>query len=85
MPRVTFTAHLRHWAPAAPVTVPGATPRQALDAIFAEHQLLRSYVLDEQRRLRKHVVLFVDGERAALDDAVAPDAEICVLQALSGG
>ena len=85
MPRVTFTAHLRHWAPAEPATVPGATPRQALDAVFARHLLLRSYVLDEQRRLRKHVALFVDGERAALDDAVGPDAEICVLQALSGG
>jgi len=85
MPRITFTAHLRRWAPAEPVEVAGATVRLALDAVFAERPDLCSYVLDDQRRLRKHVALFVDGERAALDDAVAPEAEICVLQALSGG
>jgi sulfur-carrier protein len=85
MPRVIFTAHLRRWAPAAPATVPGATVRLALDAVFAEYPALRRYVLDEQRRLRKHVALFVDGTRAALDDAVAPEADIHVLQALSGG
>ena len=85
MPTVTFTAHLRRLAPAAPVQVEGTTVRAALDAVFDSHPLLRSYVLDEQRRLRKHVVLYVDGEKAALDQAVAPAAELCVLQALSGG
>jgi hypothetical protein len=85
MPRVTFTAHLKRWAPAEPVTVAGATVRLVLDAVFVLHPGLGSYVLDDQRRLRKHVALFVDGERAALDDAVRPAAEIYVLQALSGG
>jgi sulfur carrier protein ThiS len=46
-------------------------------------------VLDDQRRLRRHVVIFVDGERvppeAALQRAVGEDSEIYVLQALSGG
>ena len=85
MPRVVFTAHLRRLAPAAPAVVGGATARAALDEVFAAHPLLRGYVLDDQQRLRKHVALFIDGERAAIDDAVAPDAELCVLQALSGG
>ncbi|HVJ53928.1 MAG TPA: MoaD/ThiS family protein [Aliidongia sp.] len=85
MPRVLFTAHLKRLAPAGPVWVEAGTVRAALDRVFAEHPLLRSYVLDEQARLRKHVVLFVDGNRAALDDPVAPAAELCVLQALSGG
>jgi molybdopterin synthase sulfur carrier subunit len=85
MPRITFTAHLKRWAPVEPVTVPGSSARLALDAVFATHPALRSYVLDDQRRLRKHVALFVDGQRATLDDAVPPEAEIYVLQALSGG
>jgi len=85
MPRITFTAHLRRWAPSGPVIVPGTTVRLALESVFAEYPALRLYVLDEQRRLRKHVALFVDGTRAALDDAVPQNAEIYVLQALSGG
>lgn len=46
-------------------------------------------MLDEHGRLRKHVVVFVDGtmvaDRVALTDAVGPDSEVFVMQALSGG
>lgn len=85
MPQVIFTAHLRRLAPKSPVEVAGGTVADALSAVFAEHPLLGSYVLDDQRRLRRHIALFVDGERAALADPVGPDAKIAVLQALSGG
>ena len=84
MPTVLFTAHLRRIAP-PPAMVQGDTVRQALDGVFRNHPQLQGYVLDDQRRLRKHVALFVDGNRAGLDDAVGPTAEIAVLQALSGG
>jgi hypothetical protein len=50
---------------------------------------LRSYLLDDQERLRQHVSVFIDGElivdRERLTDAVAPASEIYVVQALSGG
>jgi hypothetical protein len=85
MPSVVFTAHLRRLAPPAPVEVEGGTVAGALDAVFARHPLLESYILDDQRRLRRHIALFVDGERARLDDPVRPHARIAVLQALSGG
>jgi len=84
MPRLVFTSHLRHVAP-GPAIVPGATVREALNAAFLTRPALAAYVLDDQKRLRRHVVLFVDGYRAALDDRVDGAAEICVLQALSGG
>lgn len=84
MPTVRFTAHLRHFAP-APVAVAGETVRQALDVIFADTPLLAGYVLDDQHRLRRHVALFVNGQRAALDDRIDDGADIAVLQALSGG
>lgn len=84
MPTVLFTAHLRQWAP-APSRVAGSTVREALEAVFASRPRLAAYVLDDQRRLRRHVALFVDGARAGLDDAVGPAAEIAVLHALSGG
>ena len=85
MPQVVFTAHLRRLAPPAPVDVVGDTVAEALASVFQRHPMLESYVLDDQRRLRRHVALFVDGERAQLVDPVGPNAKIAVLQALSGG
>jgi sulfur carrier protein ThiS len=50
---------------------------------------LRGYILDDQNRLRRHVVVFVNGEpvhdREQLSDAVQPSSEVFVMQALSGG
>ena len=85
MPQVLFTAHLRRLAPPAPVEAAGDTVADALDSVFAQHPLLETYILDDQRRLRRHIALFVDGERAQLADPIGPDARIAVLQALSGG
>ena len=63
--------------------------RDALDAVFAENERARSYVLDDQGQLRRHMIIFVNGEmirdRVALSDPVSPDAEVDVMQALSGG
>ena len=89
MPSVQFTSHLRKVAPTGIITVDGATLRLALEEVFARHPKVRSYVLDDQERLRKHVVIFVDGERVSggsdLKRVVNPTAQIYVLQALSGG
>jgi hypothetical protein len=85
MARVVFTSNLKRHIDAPPTQVPGGTVRQVLDAVFRENPRLRGYVLDDQGRVRHHVVLFVDGERADLGDAVTETNEIYVLQALSGG
>jgi hypothetical protein len=89
MPSVQFTSHLRKVAPTGTMTVEGDTLRLALDAVFAAHPRVKSYILDDQGRLRKHVVIFVDGARVSggsdLMLPVSPSAQIYVLQALSGG
>jgi molybdopterin synthase sulfur carrier subunit len=85
MARVVFTSNLRRHIDAPPTQVAGRTVRQVLDAVFRDNPRLRGYVLDDQGRVRHHVVLFVDGERADLGDAVTEANEIYVLQALSGG
>ena len=89
MPRIRFTANLRRHLTVPDLDASGATVREALDAALKHEALLRSYVLDDQGRLRRHVTIFVGGQmiadRAGLTDPVAPDAEIYVLQALSGG
>lgn len=70
-------------------TVEGATVREVLDAYFALHPQVRSYVVDEQGAVRRHVVVFLNGrqlvDRAGLGEAVGPDDELHVFQALSGG
>jgi hypothetical protein len=89
MARMFFTQHLRRLVPHEPVEVTGATLRDALDDLFRQIPALRSYVLDDQGRLRQHVCAFVDDERidftGPLDCAVGPESEIYVMQALSGG
>jgi molybdopterin converting factor small subunit len=89
MARVTFTANLARHLSCPPVEVDGATVREVLDGVFAENEQARSYVLDDQAALRKHMAIFVNGnqirDRAKLSDPVPPNGEIYVLQALSGG
>ena len=89
MPTIRFTPNLQRHIDAPSATVEGATVQAALASVFADHPKLRGYVLDDQGRLRKHVMVFVAGEmiqdRKTLSDPVADDAEIFVMQALSGG
>ncbi len=89
MPTVFFTRALQRFLPAPPIEVEGGTVGEVLAAAFALHPALRSYVLDDQGALRRHVALYVDGEpvrdRAALADRVGPRSEIHVFQALTGG
>lgn len=89
MPEVTFTAALERFLSAPSAKVHGATVREALEEIFRGNSRLRGYVLDDQGRLRRHVVVFVDGEpiadRDGLADRLDPAAKVFVMQALSGG
>jgi hypothetical protein len=89
MARVVFTANLARHIAAEPVEATGATVREVLDAVFAGDDLARSYVLDDQSALRKHMNVFVDGNRVRdrihLTDPVPANAEVYVIQALSGG
>jgi sulfur carrier protein ThiS len=89
VPKVEFTGHLRRYMKLACVEVDGGTVHDALEAVFTREPRLRGYVVDEQGVLRKHVNVFVNGQpvadRARLSDAVSPDDEIYILQALSGG
>lgn len=89
MPQVVFTANLRRHVECPDAIVDATTVREALDAVFLKNQQLRGYVLDDQDRLRTHLVVFVDGQpvkdRNCLSDSVADSTEIYVMQALSGG
>ena len=89
MARVEFTANLRRHLEAPVQAAPGATVHAVLEHVFAGHPRLRSYILDDQGRVRRHVAIYVNAERiadrVALSDPVGNDDEIYVFQALSGG
>jgi sulfur-carrier protein len=89
MPQVHVTSWLRELIPDAPLQASGGTVGESLAALFEQVPHARSYVLDDQGRLRKHVCIFADGKRLTNDQAlgqpVGPNSQLYVMQALSGG
>jgi len=89
MARVVFTSNIQRHVICPDADAPGQTVREVLENVFAENSQARSYVLDDQSALRKHMTIFVDGQmvrdRKRLGDSVSETSLIHVLQALSGG
>lgn len=89
MARISFTDNLHKHVPCPPTNADGDTVRDVLETVFADNPGLRSYLLDDQGRMRKHVNIYIGGamieDRIGLTDAIAPNDEIYVFQALSGG
>ena len=83
---VTLRGQLRTLAGGRPDhQVPGATVGELLRALEAEQPALRGWILDERGRVRRHINVFVNGERAKQDSPVGPDDRVDVLPAISGG
>ena len=89
MATVVFTPNLKRHVECPTEEVAGATVRTVLDTVFSKNAKLRGYVLDDQGALRKHMIVFVDGnhsnDRDHLSDPVRATSEVYVMQALSGG
>lgn len=89
MAQVFFTTHLRAVVDCPFLNARGDTAGEALADVFRSHPRLKGYVLDEQGALRRHVCLFLDGNRlahaTALAAPVTATSELYVMQALSGG
>lgn len=89
MATVHFTSHLSGYAKCGPVVTPGGALGDVLTSAIADNPRLRSYVLDDQGLLRRHVAVFVDGrlvtDRLGLRDLVDESSDVYVMQALSGG
>ena len=89
MTSVQFTSHLQMHLECPTLDVHGETVRDVLEEVFSRNPKLRGYLLDDQHRLRQHVVIFIDDQviqdRCHLKDPVTEHSEIYVMQALSGG
>ena len=89
MVAISFTSNLQRHVPCPPTNVQGGTVGEVLEQVFAANPRLRSYLVDEQGRLRKHVNIWLDDkaieDRLELSDTVANDTRLYVFQLLTGG
>ncbi|HEU4979531.1 MAG TPA: MoaD/ThiS family protein [Solirubrobacteraceae bacterium] len=69
----------------AEVTLAGATVGELLRELERAHPGLGGWILDERGLIRRHINVFVNGERAREDAPVAPEDRVDVLPAISGG
>ena len=89
MPKVAFTPNIQRHVSCPDTEADGATVGEVLSNVFAANPRARGYVLDDQGGLRRHMIIFVDGEaitdRKKLSYPVGNTSSIFVFQSLSGG
>jgi sulfur-carrier protein len=89
MAKVIFTPNIQRHVVCPQTDAAGSSVREVLDNVFIANPQARSYVLDDQAALRRHMTIFVDGrairDRARLSDPITPNSTVYVFQALSGG
>ncbi|MEO3387697.1 MoaD/ThiS family protein [Mesorhizobium sp. CAU 1741] len=67
------------------VEVEAATVSEAVDELDRRWPGMRDRICDSRPAVRKHMNVFVEGERARLDTRLQPGTEIFILTAISGG
>ncbi len=89
MPTVVFTSNLKRHLDCPPQQVSGGSLHDVLKSIFSDNPKLVSYIVDDQFRIRKHIMVSIDNQiikdRIHLTDRVEPESTVYFFQALSGG
>ena len=87
MTKVIVPSQLRGYTSgASEVSATGATLDAVLRDLDRQFPGFRFRVIDEQDRVRRHVILFVGGERRDdLASSIPAGAEVQIVGALSGG
>lgn len=63
----------------------GATVAELLGAFERANPAVGGWILDERGLIRRHINVFVNGERVAEGAVVGPEDRIEILPAISGG
>jgi molybdopterin converting factor small subunit len=63
----------------------GSTIKDLLAGLEGEHPAVSGWILDERGLIRRHINIYVNGERGREATPVAPDDRVEVLPAISGG
>lgn len=61
------------------------TVADAIDRLDARWPGMRDRLCNSTPAIRRHINVFVDGERARLETRLAPGAEVYIMTAISGG
>jgi molybdopterin converting factor small subunit len=67
------------------VEVQAATVDGVMDALDRRWPGMRDRLCDSRPAIRRHINVFVEGERATLATVLEPGTEVYVLTAISGG
>lgn len=67
------------------VEMSAATVDEMMNELDMRWPGMRDRLCDSRPSIRKHINVFIDGERASLDTRTAPGTEVFVLTAISGG
>lgn len=73
--------------PGAPrqLALPAASVAEAIDALDARWPGMRDRLCDSRPAIRRHINVFLEGERVGLEAPLPPGAELVILTAISGG
>jgi molybdopterin converting factor small subunit len=84
---VLLPAALARLFPGAPgrLEIAAASVAEALAALDARWPGMRDRIVDSRPAIRRHLAIFVDGERAVLATPLRPGGEMLVMTAMSGG
>ena len=90
MATVKFTYALKRFYPDLDtVEVPAEDVNSVVQSIDLTYPGIKSYLLDDQGSLRKHVNIYIGEDlvedRDALSDAIGSSDQVLIFQALSGG
>jgi molybdopterin synthase sulfur carrier subunit len=66
-------------------TVSARSVREMIEALDARWPGMQDRLCDSTPRVRRHINIFVDGERATLATPLAHGAEVFIMTAISGG
>lgn len=67
------------------VEVEAATVRDMIGALDQRWPGMGDRISDSRPAIRKHINVFVDGDRAKLDTQLAPGTQVYIITAISGG
>ena len=65
--------------------LPASTVAEVIDGLEERWPGMRDRLCDPTPRIRRHINVFVEGERATLQTRLAPAAEVFIITAITGG
>lgn len=86
--KVRLTANLQKYYPFAEFEMKASSILELLDRMDGVRPHFSSYILEDDRSVRKHVNIFVDGHlipKKETNRGLKPGSTVHIMQALSGG